>query len=460
MLIHCGLLLSSVARACISQGLLATERIRKDDELLPCGRSVKYKSTEHLVTSPSIISAPIFLSSSIISRLLKEADCATTKTLHFQRGLDMEYVDERQASESTCGCSTMVSKPHYKSFKFIDNSREIRGLEGDKGTALELHRQKGEAVARNQPGVDAFMDWVNPVHGTEYPTSLSELEESRGRRKIYIKSNVMDSDMPEMVAFFQDSNYHFVKDIFMNGEVHCEDICSVENCQLDHNSISSILNFDVESSSASTDGTQDSVPSISNESKYVADDDCHNLLINQHGSRMSMEDFDGHEYVLVEKNVDGSHMVKKVPSKEAILSSSIVLYTTEEVYYDCPTSAATFRNEVDDTISNTEADFEQVVETESMSKPEDEMSGTLTGSSRSLGDQSVQGESSFFAVDPPPGLACSEGPTYCGSVSSHSFAFPVLPSEWAGSPERMASSDQGQFRRHQRWRMRFLCCKF
>ncbi|KAJ6970138.1 hypothetical protein NC653_034650 [Populus alba x Populus x berolinensis] len=328
-----------VTRACISQGLLATERIRKDDELLPCGRSVKYKSTEHLVTSPSIISAPIFLSSSIISSkfsttlqiityhspnciciieeldypgLLKEADCATTKTLHFQRGLDMEYVDERQASESTCGCSTMVSKPHYKSFKFIENSREIRGLEGDKGTALELHRQKGEAVARNQPGVDAFMDWVNPVDGTEYPTSLSELEESRGRRKIYIKSNVMDSDMPEMVAFFQDSNYHFVKDIFMNGEVHCEDICSVENCQLDHNSISSILNFDVESSSVSTVGTLDSVPSISNESKYVADDDCHNLLINQHGSRMSMEDFDGQEYVLLEKNVDGSHMVKKV----------------------------------------------------------------------------------------------------------------------------------------------------
>lgn len=75
---------------------------------------------------------------------------------------------------------------------------------------------------------------------------------------------------------------------------------------------------------------------------------------------------------------------------------------------------------MDDTISNTDADFEQVFETESMSKPEDGMSGTLTGSSRSLGDQNVQGESSFFAVDP-----CSEGPTYCGSVSSHSFAFPV-----------------------------------
>ncbi|XP_061952814.1 uncharacterized protein LOC133675458 isoform X1 [Populus nigra] len=372
----------------------------------------------------------------------------------------MEYVDERQAGESTCGCSTMASKPHYKSFKFIDNSRELRGLEGDKGTALELHRQKGEAVARNQPGVDAFMAWVNPVHGTEYPTSLSELEESRGRRKIYIKSNVMDSDMPEMVAFFQDSNYHFVKDIFMDGEVYCKDICSVENCQLDHNSISSILNFNVESCSASTVGTQDSVPSISNDSEYVEDVDCHNLLINQHGSRMSMKDFDGQEYVLVEKNVHGSHMVKKVPSKEAILSSSIVLYTTEEVYYDCPTSAATFRNEVDDTISKTEADFEQVVETESMSKPEDGMSGTLTSSSRSLGDENVQGESSFFAVDPPPGLTYSEGPIYCGSVSSHSFAFPILPSEWDGSPERMASTDKVQFRRHQRRRMRFLCCKF
>ncbi|KAJ6293736.1 hypothetical protein OIU76_021906 [Salix suchowensis] len=371
----------------------------------------------------------------------------------------MEYVVERRASESTCGCSTMASKPHYKSFKFIDNSQGIRGLEGDKSFALELHRQKGEAVDRNQPGVDACMAWVNPVHGTEY--ELSELEERRGRRKIYIKSKVMDSDMPEMVAFFQDSNYHFVKDIFMNGEeeIHCKDICSVENCQLDHNSISSILNFDVESSNASTVGTQDSVPSISNESKSVADDDCHNLSINQHGSRMPMKDFDGQEYVFVEKNVHGSHMVKKVPCKEAVLPNSIVLYTTEAVYYDCPA------DEVADTISITEADFE----TESMSEPEDGMSGTLTGSSRSLGGENVEAESSFFAGDPPPGLTINSGPIYCGSVSpassgrtasSHSFAFPILPSEWAGSPERMASADQGQFQRHPRWRMRFPCCKF
>ncbi|KAF9667667.1 hypothetical protein SADUNF_Sadunf15G0047500 [Salix dunnii] len=313
----------------------------------------------------------------------------------------MEYVDERQGSESTCGCSTMASKPHYKSFKFIDNSPEIRGLEGDTRTALELHRQTGEAVDRNQPGVDACMAWVNPVLGTEYSTRLSELEESRGRRKIYIKSKVMDSDMPEMVAFFQDSNYHFVKDIFMNGEeVHCKDICSVENCQLDHNSISSILNFDVESSIASTVETRDSVQSVSNESKSEADGDCHNLSINQHGSRMPMKDFDGQEYVFVEKNVHGSHTVKKVPSKEAVLPHSIVLYTPEAVYYDCPTSAATFRNEVDDTISITEADFEQIVEAESMSKPEDGMSGTLTSSGRSLGSENVQAESSFFAVDP------------------------------------------------------------
>ncbi|KAJ6293735.1 hypothetical protein OIU76_021906 [Salix suchowensis] len=240
----------------------------------------------------------------------------------------MEYVVERRASESTCGCSTMASKPHYKSFKFIDNSQGIRGLEGDKSFALELHRQKGEAVDRNQPGVDACMAWVNPVHGTEY--ELSELEERRGRRKIYIKSKVMDSDMPEMVAFFQDSNYHFVKDIFMNGEeeIHCKDICSVENCQLDHNSISSILNFDVESSNASTVGTQDSVPSISNESKSVADDDCHNLSINQHGSRMPMKDFDGQEYVFVEKNVHGSHMVKKVSDHLSThFKHSITMYT-------------------------------------------------------------------------------------------------------------------------------------
>ncbi|CAK7323194.1 unnamed protein product [Dovyalis caffra] len=313
----------------------------------------------------------------------------------------------------------MASKPHYKSFKFIDNSQEIRGLKGDKRTASELRRQKGQAVASNQPGVDACMAWVNPVRGGEYPTSLSELEESKGRRKVYIKSNVMHSDMPEMVALFQDSSYHFVKDIFMDGEVHWKDNCSFENCQLDHNIISSMLNFDVESSSTSTVGTQDSVPSISNESKFMADDDCHNHVINQHGSWM--KDFDGQEDVLLEKNVHRPHMVIEelwVPSKEAVLPNSFVLSTTKAVYYDCPTSAANFRSEVDSTISNMEADFEQTIETKSMSKPEDWMSGSVTSSSRSIVSENVQGESSCSVVDPPPALTINSAPElYCGSVS-------------------------------------------
>ncbi|XP_031481439.1 uncharacterized protein LOC116251363 isoform X1 [Nymphaea colorata] len=46
------------------------------------------------------------------------------------------------------------------------------------------------------------------------------------------------------------------------------------------------------------------------------------------------------------------------------------------------------------------------------------------------------------------------------TASTHSFAFPVLPAEWNGSPVRMAKADSRQFRKHRGWRMSLLCCRF
>ncbi|XP_020234495.1 uncharacterized protein LOC109814469 [Cajanus cajan] len=45
--------------------------------------------------------------------------------------------------------------------------------------------------------------------------------------------------------------------------------------------------------------------------------------------------------------------------------------------------------------------------------------------------------------------------------STHSFAFPILPAEWSGSPVRMMDADKSQFRkdRWQKIRVLFSCCR-
>ncbi|XVF43288.1 hypothetical protein PTKIN_Ptkin02bG0028000 [Pterospermum kingtungense] len=84
--------------------------------------------------------------------------------------------------------------------------------------------------------------------------------------------------------------------------------------------------------------------------------------------------------------------------------------------------------------------------------------------------QRGNGECSFSASGPITGLISYSGPiAYSGSLSlrsdssttsTHSFAFPVLQSEWNSSPERMAKADRRHYRKHRGWRQGLLCCRF
>nr|XP_043624920.1 uncharacterized protein LOC122596414 [Erigeron canadensis]XP_043624921.1 uncharacterized protein LOC122596414 [Erigeron canadensis] len=76
------------------------------------------------------------------------------------------------------------------------------------------------------------------------------------------------------------------------------------------------------------------------------------------------------------------------------------------------------------------------------------------------------GESSFSVADPVSGLITYSGPiTSAGSISHRSdasntsvrsFAFPILQNEWNSSPVRMAKVDQ----RRKGWRQALMCCGF
>ncbi|XP_078439321.1 uncharacterized protein LOC144709616 [Wolffia australiana] len=81
------------------------------------------------------------------------------------------------------------------------------------------------------------------------------------------------------------------------------------------------------------------------------------------------------------------------------------------------------------------------------------------------------------AVHGPPGPSVLSDPVtlysghlqFSGSVSlrsessatsARSFAFPILQSEWCGSPINMARIDRRRLRRRRSWRSGLLCCRF
>ncbi|GKV00682.1 hypothetical protein SLEP1_g13336 [Rubroshorea leprosula] len=106
--------------------------------------------------------------------------------------------------------------------------------------------------------------------------------------------------------------------------------------------------------------------------------------------------------------------------------------------------------------------YHELLETRNTSQLED-ADGQLISNKLQHG----HGESSFSTST---SLKCSSGPiAYSGSMShrsdssttsTHSFAFPILQSEWNSSPVRMARADRKRFRKHGGWRQGLLCCRF
>ncbi|KAK2663439.1 hypothetical protein Ddye_002013 [Dipteronia dyeriana] len=270
---------------------------------------------------------------------------------------------------------------------------------------------------------------------------------------------MMDSETPELVAFYQQNNYEFVKDIFMDPEVvpSLMKRCLVDNCELDHNNISCMLNSVVDINSDSTSETLES----------VSNDSCKDVIKKCGSVNLVMEhDSDAKGYILhncsIEKIVPKTHLVGEVPGREADLSNYMVsVSSATEVINDNSSTS-----EMEEWQQN--ADFKQFLETESTSKkPQDSTFGSLiiNSSTESIVDQNVNGESadSFSAGSLSCHTPYSESISLrsnSSSASSRSFAFPILPPEWNGSPVRMVKPDRRQMIKHRNRRMSFLCCQF
>ncbi|KAK1564491.1 hypothetical protein Q3G72_004483 [Acer saccharum] len=270
------------------------------------------------------------------------------------------------------------------------------------------------------------------------------------------KSVMMDSETPELVAFYQLYNYHeFVKDIFMDTEVvpSLMKRCLVEKCELDHKNISCMLNSDVDYiNSESNSATLETVSSISNDS-------CKDVIKRCGSEKLVMEHEADSDAI---GDILNNCSIEKIPGREADLSNYTVSVTSAtEVIND---NSYTIDHQMEEWQQN--ADFKQFLETLSTSKKpdQDSMLGSLIINSTTV-DQNDKGESadSFSASSLLYRTTYSESISLrsnSSTASSRSFAFPILPSEWNGSPVRMVKPDRRQMIKHRNRRISFLCCQF
>lgn len=352
-----------------------------------------------------------------------------------------------------CGSLTLTSKPNYKAFKFSDNLQEMRTFKRDIKSNLAVHRQNGNAVVKKLPQVNDLTAWREPEGNKAI------------RKRHYSEKNPMESDTPELVAFLEEQDYQFVKDIFMDREVPLMNKCLVENCEPDHKIISCMLNSD---DRESDNGSLKAVSSMSNKSKFRIENDTSTDATKKSGSENWMLEHEDDSDAIScsgEKISSDRQLTGKVPGREADLANFMVPSAAEKADDNSYSSEATSESEVESGSMNTinsEEEFQQQAdfETEITSKPLDEISPSLTGPGQSFVDQHDQvdqGESLSFStrVEQVPCTGSNSLWSNSSSASSHSFAFPILPSEWNGSPVRMVKTDKKPTRKPKKWRKFF-----
>ncbi|XP_008374669.1 uncharacterized protein LOC126627018 isoform X1 [Malus sylvestris] len=344
------------------------------------------------------------------------------------------------------GHSTMVFQPVYNSFKF-KNSEAMKGLKVEKSTSSnddnlfisDLQSQDSEVVLNPHPDDSQNMRAIK-----EAVTAGDCAAWKDSARKA-----AMDYDLPELVAFLQgSSNYQLFKDICIDKEVRCKDKCSVENCEFYHSSTACMLDSDPDSESESIRESLDSESSTSTDENDCKKDD----LSNDHSIKK----------IISEK----VFLVGQGPSNAVLAANSMGLSIT--MGDNRRTSNASVKGDLENTSGSAEFHAPEMENMLRHDSSEDGMSDGLAESSQrhqhcSRGSSSSAYElpsGSFSYSGRIPGFGSISFRSSSSTTSSRSFSFPILSSEWNGSPARMGSADHRQLHRHRHWGMRFLCCKF
>ncbi|CAJ1975485.1 unnamed protein product [Sphenostylis stenocarpa] len=271
--------------------------------------------------------------------------------------------------------------------------------------------------------------------------------------------NVMDYDLPELVVFIQEDHEQFVKDSCIGRGVPPEDKCLSEDCALDHDIMSCHFESNMNRRSDSNLGTMEAFSINSNRPEYGS----------KHLSlKDAMEFYDSRALVIDVEGDSGYKILTDHPTKKTT-PETLREALTKEAYVSRSLKNWQINSFLGTVGSRVEfpccADCVQVAD-------------TIMCRSAISNSQSPTGLGKRQENDPPETCSCAVGPQSSGptsyaapatssashhsndSISStHSFAFPILPEEWNGSPVRMLEADKSQIRKDL-WQKKRLMFKF
>ncbi|BAT79821.1 uncharacterized protein HKW66_Vig0086250 [Vigna angularis] len=297
---------------------------------------------------------------------------------------------------------------------------------------------------------------LNVGHFTSASGDLSKF--SKGKN-FSAGMNVMDYDVPELVVFIQEDNEQFVKDTCIGRGVPPEGKCLSE----DHDMMSCHFDSDINRRRDPNLRTMEAFSDNFKRLEYASKP----LSLKE-----AMEFYDSRALVIDVEGDSGYKISTDHPKKK----------TTPETLREAIATEADFSRSLKNWQINSFlgtvgrrvefpccADCVQVAD-------------TIMCRSEMCNSQSPTGSGKRQDNDPQETCFCAEGPLSGGptsyaapattssnashhsndSISStHSFAFPILPEEWNGSPVRMLEVDKSRLRKDlwQKIVVLFFCCK-
>ncbi|KAI3954479.1 hypothetical protein MKW92_053464 [Papaver armeniacum] len=318
--------------------------------------------------------------------------------------------------------------------------------------------------------------------------------------KNYAQKNSTQCEVPELIVFLKETSNHAVN-IHFDDEVPSCDKTAVENKEANH---SSDLCFSSCTSDVHSDLIKVIMEDLASNSDPMGEHDTKNLMEDGEGKFNFTDGFGSVSCSEKFVTMDVLPVRKKEMDKlqfEALDDDEDMQQSDQDTYEEvnssssslfCAAEATNYGNvqgtspnaclesdsftinpgssprlESDISGEQTHSELGHALTTPAV---EDSLGELRSASSRSILTQHGQGESSFSALDNPAALVTRSGRiAYSGSISlrsdssttsTRSFAFPILQADWHTSPVRMAKADRRHYRKHQRWKLSLLCCKF
>ncbi|XP_009793380.1 uncharacterized protein LOC107812525 [Nicotiana tabacum] len=248
----------------------------------------------------------------------------------------------------------------------------------------------------------------------------------------------MECRLPESVVFLQDNNHQVFKDICMDGEE-----CSLENCELNHNNIYYMLKYELDHNAELENRVlhvSESKPE-SFEGTVKHFDDSKKLLMEGKADTGAEVEIAGaisfyhplpKEQSLDGELVDNKYNQDQEMNKEACSDQSNI---PDSIFREGSNSNDKKSSNIEDgTPMRSLASLFASQNTEKLPDREDSNVMMVSASKQCNDNISVRSSS---------------------TNSTKSFAFPVLTSEWTGSPAKMVEAGRRDFKRRSCWRMCF-----